>query len=83
MLKCVLHIFSSRDLEESSLHKILQSILNSFICKRLGRGVNSFTVHKLKEPPLRPLSWLLATYSPTISVGGLPFLHKLSSLYRF
>ena len=34
-----------------------------------------------KEPPPCPAPWLLTTYFPSISVGGFPFLHALSSIY--
>ena len=50
MSKCVLHIFSSRDLEESSLHKILSSIWNSFICRERSKFFHCSQVEGTSTP---------------------------------
>ena len=50
MSKCVLHIFSSRDLEESSLHKILSSIWNSFICRERSKFFHCLQVEGTSTP---------------------------------
>ena len=55
--------------------------LGFILCLVLGCFLISFSFSWLKESSRCPPEWLLPIYIPSISGGGFPCLHTLSSIY--